>query len=166
MVTSNKNVDERNKKVTCMILRMARSNKNVDVSNKEWTSTPQVSYIKALDVFMIVCIVFVFLTLLEYSVLLSKRRSDILRHSTSAPGTGIYSWFWATSSNVVSVRTAKVPSPPVGSPEESYEMFCARVDRVAITVIPLSFVLFNFIYWPYYLSQRDVDLTTDGGSVV
>ncbi|XP_063598916.1 glycine receptor subunit alpha-3-like [Penaeus indicus] len=42
------------------------------------TSTPQVSYIKALDVFMITSIIFVFLTLLEYTFLLRKRRQHLL----------------------------------------------------------------------------------------
>ncbi|XP_035706312.1 gamma-aminobutyric acid receptor subunit rho-2 isoform X2 [Folsomia candida] len=36
-------------------------------------NTPNVSYVKALDIWMVVCIIFVFLTLVEYTVLLKLR---------------------------------------------------------------------------------------------
>ncbi|XP_047484172.1 glycine receptor subunit alphaZ1-like [Penaeus chinensis] len=99
------------------------------------TSTPQVSYIKALDVFMITSIIFVFLTLLEYTFLLRKRRLHLLEAAIKERTSNRRRW--------------------MNRKGESYEEYCARIDRRAVIIMPALFVAFNLVYWPYYAGQRN-----------
>ncbi|XP_042869904.1 gamma-aminobutyric acid receptor subunit alpha-3-like [Penaeus japonicus] len=129
---------------------------------------------------MITSIIFVFLTLLEYTFLLRKRRVHLLEAAIKEQKGNKRRW---SSKQVVrpkpqekvvddGVKFIKVASPPTPTPtpppsaskedtcakdqqEESFEEYCVRIDRRAAIIMPTLFVAFNLIYWPYYVGQRN-----------
>ncbi|GFN97575.1 glycine receptor subunit alpha-2 [Plakobranchus ocellatus] len=120
-------------------------------SSGEKSALPRVSYIKALDLWLAVCLMFVFLALLEFSYVhvqcrVEKRRQDsILVETSSEPG-----------------------QPSNGKDSYEYEpgqrsgrrfVFLRdrmkvkkvrHVDKFSRIAFPVAFLFFNIAYWVYY----------------
>lgn len=107
-------------------------------------SLPRVSYIKAIDVWMSTGLVFVFAALLEYAYINVQTRRHV--KSTSMKGT---------------IRQSKGPIlTQNGNPDRRADIdFLQRarqVDKISRVAFPTSFLLFNIVFWTYYLIHRYV----------
>lgn len=122
------------------------------------TQLPPVSYVKAIDVWIGACSVMVFGALLEFALVnflsRSKFKAEDLRRSIglslcqgSTPernGPDPAKSMYDNSAKVVVER----PSPTIPVHLKRAKL----VDRVSRVTFPFAFIVFNAVYWPYYLN--------------
>ncbi|KAG7175710.1 Glycine receptor subunit beta-type 4-like 3, partial [Homarus americanus] len=130
--------------------------------------TPAVSYVKALDIWMGSCTAFVFLALVEFTLVnylgRHKRRflfwstyshPQQLSRSTSLHQAQRLTSFGSSTKGVVtveadgsSVEGVTRPCMPVAWRREAD--LAKKIDQTSRAVFPLLFVAFNLAYWVYY----------------
>ncbi|KAF2367138.1 Neurotransmitter-gated ion-channel transmembrane domain [Trinorchestia longiramus] len=96
---------------------------------------PVTSYVKAIDTWMFMTILLAVLSLFQYAVVLQwRKRADAARINQVQPnGKG-------TSTTQVESNVAR------------YRRYEAITEKTARYGVPLLFLLFNLVYWPYYLN--------------
>ncbi|KAE9419126.1 hypothetical protein Angca_004212 [Angiostrongylus cantonensis] len=118
---------------------------------------PRVSYIKAIDVWMLVSMTFIFCTLLELAIVGYKVRdeSKVIGRGTakktkalsdgSPRGNSLYEkrfMFPPGCSPTPTVKKSHTSWPP------------EKIDSISSLMFPLSFFVFNIVYWSYYLQRK------------
>ncbi|XP_076802242.1 glycine receptor subunit alphaZ1-like isoform X2 [Clavelina lepadiformis] len=142
-------------------------------------SLPKVSYVKAIDVWMAVCLLFVFAALLEFAAVnfLSRQRKNLLKRSWLSKQTQAFRQTFLkkpdrhqrTDSKIVTSKSDEftefhqnwiVGNPPLKDNEKEneklakkYQQKAALVDRISRILFPSVFAIFNLFYWISYLAN-------------
>ncbi|XP_061163866.1 glycine receptor subunit alpha-2-like [Saccostrea echinata] len=103
------------------------------------SALPRVSYIKAIDVWMSVCLTFVFMALLEFAYInvVSRRKSRPIRTSSQCE---------------IALKRGTTPSPMMPILKHiDFKKRARHVDKISRVLFPLTFILFNIGFWVFYL---------------
>ncbi|GFS36974.1 glycine receptor subunit alpha-2 [Nephila pilipes] len=115
-------------------------------------SLPPVSYIKAIDIFMSTCTLFVFSSLMEYAIV-----NILIGHAEEKEKLANN---FLNDIQIIQMKdddarangTRIVRSPSLRRRSESSERQALKIDKFSRIVFPLLFVILNVAYWCYYLT--------------
>uniref|UniRef100_A0AAR2LE55 Glycine receptor, alpha 4b n=1 Tax=Pygocentrus nattereri TaxID=42514 RepID=A0AAR2LE55_PYGNA len=135
-------------------------------------SLPKVSYVKAIDIWMAVCLLFVFAALLEYAAVnfVSRQHKEFFRlrrrlreeqrqRDLFFPGYGLDTFLSGDGplSETAAIFAALPPGHALFEIRRRFIDRAKRIDTISRALFPLSFLIFNVFYWLTYKVLRHED---------
>ncbi|KAI0226856.1 Glycine receptor subunit alpha-3 [Lamellibrachia satsuma] len=121
-------------------------------------SIPKVHYPKAIDIWMSMCMLFVFISLVEYAFVnaLSRGSSKSVKEEEKKKE-------FEMDETVMATTARTVGGPYVIEPQKKSKTCACRTGREAALVLervsqicfPIAFLIFNIVYWSVYLRPHD-----------
>ncbi|KAK2816661.1 hypothetical protein Q7C36_022932 [Tachysurus vachellii] len=144
-------------------------------------SLPKVSYVKAIDIWMAVCLLFVFAALLEYAAVNfvsrqhkeffrlrrrlqaeQRQRAELTQHNQdfflSSFGLDVQLSGDGPLSETAAMFAALPPGHSLFQIRRRFIDHAKRIDTISRAIFPLSFLIFNVFYWLTYKVLRNEDL--------
>ncbi|XP_052824041.1 glycine receptor subunit alpha-2 [Octopus bimaculoides] len=116
-------------------------------------SLPPVSYVKAIDVWTVTCLVFVFAALLEYAVVSTYSRHETKRFSIKVIQNNRSLKQTFNVNQAESVENGDIKAECDERTEAQMRSKAKRMDVISRISFPLCFLLFSLGYWSWYLSK-------------
>lgn len=126
--------------------------------------TPRISYVTKLDVWMVVCIVFVFGSLLEFTIIVFIKNyfadvsylMDSIPRATSSVSSKI-AWIGPESDATKDGKASPKKASPakaekVPDNDRKADALVAKIERISVVGFPSLFLIFNIGYWVDLLS--------------
>ena len=119
------------------------------ISTSVQQSLPRVSYIKAVDVWTFSCLFFVCASLLEIALVNIMSQSEIKRKEAIKRKTG-----QRQEGQKAETDTKYLPAEQQSETHQTQEI--SKYEKIHVSsriIFPFAFILFNAIYWWWYLSK-------------
>ncbi|KAH9498796.1 Glycine receptor subunit alpha-3 [Bulinus truncatus] len=117
------------------------------------SSLPKVSYIKAIDVWMVTCLSFAFASLLEFAVVNSfaRRLACVEGAWTVSKETEPLRAYCEPFCKSKCLQRSSFTSPPARGPDPRSINLARMIDKISMVVFPIGFIAFIFIYTLVYV---------------
>ncbi|XP_063610990.1 glycine receptor subunit alpha-2-like [Penaeus indicus] len=108
-------------------------------------STPQVSYTRAIDVWLLVCLSIVSVVLLEFGIVIKLREREKLQSKVQPVG------------RIIKTQVQPISGTQTVNKKERacFAVTSDIVEKTSLVLLPLVFLVFNGAYWAWFLTGSE-----------